>query len=206
MICSGLRLRVAFETESLGIGAGLIYARVSDRVSRSIIAQEESTMQGFILGLILIAYITLGSAFGPARMSNSRVVRQEARALQMNFFEDAVRFFGNMNKEASAKHILLKGDASMAREKLVSLKAELENAEDLSSAFSDLAAKVSQCPSANRGGNLGTFKPGMMVKEFDKIVFEEDVGKVHGPVSTQFGEHLILVTRRYEGQGGGDDK
>ena len=89
----------------------------------------------------------------------------------------------------------------MAREKLVSLKAELSEAEDLSSAFSDLAAKVSQCPSANRGGNLGTFKPGMMVKEFDKIVFEEDVGKVHGPISTQFGEHLILITRRYEGPG-----
>jgi peptidyl-prolyl cis-trans isomerase C len=117
----------------------------------------------------------------------------------MNFFEDAVRFFGNMNKEASAKHILIKGDSGVARQKLQELKAELDVAEDLSQAFSDLAAQVSQCPSANRGGNLGTFKPGMMVKEFDKVVFDEEVGKVHGPISTQFGEHLILITRRYEG-------
>ena len=88
----------------------------------------------------------------------------------MNFFEDAFRFFGNMNKEASAKHILIKGDSGVARQKLQDLKAELETAEDLSAAFSDLAAQVSQCPSANRGGNLGTFKPGMMVKESTRYV------------------------------------
>jgi peptidyl-prolyl cis-trans isomerase C len=59
---------------------------------------------------------------------------------------------------------------------------------------------VSECPSATRGGNLGTFKPGMMVKEIDQVVFEKEVGVVHGPVNTQFGSHLILITRRYEGE------
>jgi peptidyl-prolyl cis-trans isomerase C len=118
--------------------------------------------------------------------------------LQMNFFEDAVRFFSNMKKEASAKHILIKGaDASS---KLEILKKELEGADDLSAAFSELASKVSECPSANRGGNLGTFKPGMMVKEFDRVCFEKEVGVVHGPIQTQFGAHLILITRRYEGE------
>ena len=130
----------------------------------------------------------------PASMRSFTVATRSP--LQMNFFEDAVRFFGNMNKEASAKHILIKGDSEVARKKLKELKTELASAEDLSQAFSDLAAQVSQCPSANRGGNLGTFKPGMMVKEFDKVVFDEEVGKVHGPISTQFGEHLILITRR----------
>ena len=66
--------------------------------------------------------------------------------------------------------------------------------------ISPLFFKVSECPSANRGGNLGTFKPGMMVKEFDEICFEKEVGVVHGPVETQFGAHLILITRRYEGE------
>ena len=60
--------------------------------------------------------------------------------------------------------------------------------------------QFSECPSASKGGNLGTFKPGMMVKEFDKVCFSEEVGKVHGPVETQFGSHLILITRRYEGE------
>ena len=116
----------------------------------------------------------------------------------MNLIEDAFRFFSNMNKEASAKHILMKG--SGAKAKLEALKAELAAAPDLSVAFSELAQKVSECPSATRGGNLGTFKPGMMVKEFDKVCFEEEVGKVHGPVETQFGSHLILITRRFEGE------
>jgi peptidyl-prolyl cis-trans isomerase C len=35
-----------------------------------------------------------------------------------------------------------------------------------------------------------------MVKDFDKVCFEEAVGVVHGPISTQFGEHLILITGR----------
>ena len=66
--------------------------------------------------------------------------------------------------------------------------------------FYKFLEQVSECPSANRGGNLGTFKPGMMVKEFDEICFEKEIGVVHGPVTTQFGSHLILITRRYEGE------
>ena len=80
------------------------------------------------------------------------------------------------------------------------MKGELAQATDVSVTFSELAAKHSECPSANRGGNLGTFKPGMMVKEFDEVCFNREVGVVHGPVETQFGAHLILVTRRYEGE------
>ena len=58
----------------------------------------------------------------------------------MNFFEDAVRFFSNMKKEASAKHILIKGPDAVS--KLMIIKGELEGVEDLSAAFSELAAKV----------------------------------------------------------------
>lgn len=125
-----------------------------------------------------------------------------------------------MNKEASAKHILMTGPE--ASKKLALLKEELKGSTDVSAAFSELASKViphtwfsvgfvdaykdvdvvqvSECPSANRGGNLGTFKPGMMVKEIDRVCFEKEVGVVHGPVETQFGSHLILITRRYEGE------
>ncbi|MEA1988211.1 MAG: peptidylprolyl isomerase, partial [Pseudomonadota bacterium] len=38
--------------------------------------------------------------------------------------------------------------------------------------------------------------PGMMVPEFDKVVFSADVGSVEGPVKTQFGYHLLEVTSR----------
>ena len=49
---------------------------------------------------------------------------------------------------------------------------------------------------SGRGGALGTFSPGQMVKEFDTVVFNEAVGEVHGPVKTQFGFHLIEITER----------
>lgn len=122
---------------------------------------------------------------------------QRTSELRMNIVNDAFRFFSNMNKEASAKHILISGPEAVSKLNLI--KNELVGVEDLSNAFSELASKVSECPSAKRGGNLGTFKPGMMVREFDEVCFEKELGVVHGPVETQFGAHLILITRRYEG-------
>jgi peptidyl-prolyl cis-trans isomerase C len=54
----------------------------------------------------------------------------------------------------------------------------------------------SSCPSSRQGGELGEFGPGEMVPEFDKVVFSAEVGKVQGPVKTQFGYHLLEVTER----------
>ena len=64
------------------------------------------------------------------------------------------------------------------------------------SQFSQAASRRSTCPSKSDGGSLGTFGRGQMVPEFDAVVFGEDVGVIHGPVDTQFGSHLILVTNR----------
>lgn len=72
-------------------------------------------------------------------------------SIQMNIFNDAFRFFTNMNKQASAKHILIKGPQSQAIEKLKILKDELNASKDINLAFSELASKVSECPSASRG-------------------------------------------------------
>jgi len=144
------------------------------------------------------AYRLQTTSYTPSYKGDSLQYRQSPHTLQMNVFSDAVRFFTNMNKEASAKHILMSGPEAF--NKLNVLKEELSTATDVSAAFSELAAKVSECPSAKRGGNLGTFKPGMMVKEIDRVCFEKEVGVVHGPVETQFGSHLIFITRRYEGE------
>ena len=91
--------------------------------------------------------------------------------------------------KATARHILV------AREdQCQSLKNEIEGG----AAFADLAKQHSSCPSGQRGGDLGEFGPGMMVPEFDKVVFSADVGTVQGPVKTQFGYHLLEVTSRSE--------
>lgn len=88
---------------------------------------------------------------------------------------------------ASARHILVDTE-----EKANELKAQIEDGAD----FADLARQHSECPSGQRGGELGEFGPGTMVKEFDEVVFSADVNTVQGPVRTQFGYHLLEVTQR----------
>lgn len=88
---------------------------------------------------------------------------------------------------AQARHILVD-----TKEDCENLKNQIEAGAD----FAKLAAAHSNCPSSDQGGNLGTFGPGQMVKEFDDVVFSADIGKVQGPVKTQFGYHLIEVTKR----------
>ena len=60
--------------------------------------------------------------------------------------------------------------------------------------FSDAAAENSLCPSGHNGGDLGYFPRGVMVKPFEDMAFELNVGEVSNPLMTQFGWHLILVT------------
>jgi peptidyl-prolyl cis-trans isomerase C len=88
---------------------------------------------------------------------------------------------------ASARHILVSNQAECE-----DIKEQIENGAD----FAELAKERSQCPSGKQGGDLGEFGPGQMVKEFDQVVFSEEVGKVCGPVQTQFGYHLIEITAR----------
>ena len=89
--------------------------------------------------------------------------------------------------KATARHILVKTQSVCE-----DLKRQIEAGAD----FAAVAAQHSACPSGKSGGDLGEFVPGQMVKEFNDVCFTEEVGVVHGPVQTQFGYHLIEVTRR----------
>ena len=90
---------------------------------------------------------------------------------------------------ASARHILVPDEATCLK-----LKEEIQGGAD----FGDVAKEHSQCPSGSRGGDLGTFGQGQMVPEFDKVVFNDELNVVHGPVQTQFGYHLLEITARSE--------
>ncbi len=88
---------------------------------------------------------------------------------------------------ASARHILVDSE---------DLCTQLIDKINGGSDFAELAKEHSKCPSGRNGGELGEFGPGQMVPEFDKVVFNEEVGKPHGPVKTDFGYHIVEITHR----------
>jgi peptidyl-prolyl cis-trans isomerase C len=90
-----------------------------------------------------------------------------------------------MAAQARASHILVKTEDQAKQ-----IMKRLTDGEE----FAAVARRFSSCPSGKNGGDLGWFGKGMMVPEFEKIAFEEEVGKVVGPVKTQFGYHVIKVT------------
>ena len=96
-------------------------------------------------------------------------------------------------ESVNASHILVDNE-ELARELINKITAE-------GASFEALAAEYSSCPSKANGGNLGDFGKGQMVPEFDKAVFEMQVGEVSAePVATQFGFHVIKLNSKSEAQ------
>jgi peptidyl-prolyl cis-trans isomerase D len=83
-------------------------------------------------------------------------------------------------------------ERAAAKKKAEDLLAQLRAAPDK---FAELAKKYSQDPgSKDKGGDLGFFAPGAMVKPFDEAVFKLKQGQMSGIVDTDFGFHIIKLT------------
>lgn len=87
-----------------------------------------------------------------------------------------------MVSQVHAYHILVKTEADAKQ-----ILEELKNG----ASFEKMAQLKSQCPSGKKGGDLGWFGRGMMVREFEKAAFDLEKGKVSEPIKTQFGWHII---------------
>lgn len=111
--------------------------------------------------------------------------------------EEELKAFYEQNKgqfmrgeTVQAKHILTDSE-----EKCNDILDAIVNGEKT---FEDAAKEFSTCPSKERGGDLGEFGKGQMVKEFEDAAFAAEIGHVVGPVKTQFGYHLIKVEKKNE--------
>lgn len=120
--------------------------------------------------------------------------------------EQEAKDFYNSNQDkfaqpemAHARHILIaakeaepKADKDRKRAKLVQIKKQLKDGAD----FAELAKQSSDCPSKERGGDLGFFPRGQMVKAFDQAVFKMTPGEISDIVETEFGYHLIKLEEK----------
>jgi peptidyl-prolyl cis-trans isomerase C len=87
-----------------------------------------------------------------------------------------------MPTRVNAQHILVKTEEQAN---------EIINDLNDGKSFEELAKSKSSCPSGKKGGNLGWFSHGQMVREFQNAAFKLKKGEVSQPVKTQFGWHVI---------------
>lgn len=89
-----------------------------------------------------------------------------------------------MPQKIHAKHILVK-----TQDEALEILYDLKHGMD----FDEVAKNRSLCPSKNKGGDLGWFGRGQMVKEFEQAAFSLKAGELSRPIKTQFGYHIIKV-------------
>ena len=99
--------------------------------------------------------------------------------------------------EVHVRHILIavprtasSDDVGKARSKAVAVAVE---ARQPGTDFAALAKKRSEGSSSSDGGDLGFFKRGTMVPEFERVAFALKTGEVSEPVRTQFGWHVLKL-------------
>ena len=134
----------------------------------------------------------------------------------INVTEDEIKSFYKANadkyqnqQQREASHILIAAskNAPPAEKAKAKAKAEdvLNQIRKNPKQFAELATKYSQDPeSAKKGGDLGSFGRGMMVKPFDDAVFSMKVNEISNVVESDFGYHIIKLTKII-GEGGGFD-
>lgn len=125
---------------------------------------------------------------------NTTVTDKEAQS----FYEENPDLFAQ-DEQVKASHILIKLDPAADDVQKAKAKKEIEDLQKKlkeGAEFAQLAKEHSQGPSGPKGGDLGFFSRGQMVKPFENVAFELKVGEVSEIVETRFGYHLILVTEK----------
>ncbi|WP_029934211.1 SurA N-terminal domain-containing protein [Thiomicrospira pelophila] len=169
------------------------YIRLDQRVYRDQIKINEDDMQAYYESnkdsfvtpeQVVVEYVSLSMD----KIADSlQISDQDVR----EFYETNISMF-TQPEMRRARHILIRAeDEEVALAEIKDIQAKLDSGED----FSELAKEHSQDPgSAMNGGDLDFFEAGMMVPEFDEVVFNMQVGDISDVVKTDFGWHLIQLT------------
>jgi len=100
-----------------------------------------------------------------------------------------------------ASHILIsyegaeRATSTRSKDEARELAQDIEKKAKAGEDFGELAKAYSDCPTADKGGDLGFFKKGRMVKPFEDATFALEPGQVSGVVETKFGFHIIKRTQ-----------
>ncbi len=124
-------------------------------------------------------------------------VKVDDEEVKKFYNENAAKFQGNEQRRAS--HILIGFGVNATPEQKEEAKAKAEallaSIKKNPKSFEELAVKNSQDPgSASKGGDLGSFGRGAMVKSFEDAAFAMKVGQVSDLVESEFGYHIIKLT------------
>lgn len=118
---------------------------------------------------------------------------------ELNAFYQAHKDKYVQEEAVHARHILIRvapdaspEDDKKAKEKATAVLVKGKKGED----FAQLAKEYSEGPTKDRGGDLGTFSRGQMLKPFEDAAFSLKAGEIGGPVRTQFGYHIIKVEEK----------
>jgi len=135
-------------------------------------------------------------------MAIQKLIEEEIASKVALSDKELKKYYKNNTKEfatpakVKARHILIKSqsdasesDQKEAKEKIEAAQKRLEDGEK----FAKVAKDVSEGPSSKKGGDLGFFSKGRMVKGFEDAAFGLEPGEVSDVVKTRFGYHLIKV-------------
>lgn len=105
----------------------------------------------------------------------------------LNVFASGGYFNPNLDvREVRASHVLVS-----TRKEALQIKKDIQSG---NITFEEAAQRYSQCPSGQRGGDLGYFNRKQMVQSFADTAFDLKIGEISDPVGTKFGWHIIKTT------------
>ena len=137
-----------------------------------------------------------------------KLIDQEVKAQVVSPTDSEIEDFYKQNEaemvepeQVRVRHILIKVDENTNKEEaLKRIKEILKEAKKGKTSFAELAKKYSEDTSAPRGGDVGFFIRGQMVRKFEEVAFALQVGQISDVVETEYGYHIIQCIEKKAGE------